>query len=153
MKESPPQYGGLAAVLVFGIGLLIVGFSLPVEKHAQAVSMRWAGAIVLVFGLAALALSLFGSPASSALCFSGAALICCAALVYSAGRSELTGQAVYHHNFLARHGWRTEPVTRENAPDLFREATNVRWGLSIAFALASIGSFVFYRKTEYLDDF
>jgi hypothetical protein len=151
IKSNPSQYAGLAAVFVFGVGLLIVGFNLPVERYDQAVSMRWTGAFVLVFGLAVLAFSIFGNRISQPLFFSVVAAICSAYLVYSAARSEITGKTVYHHNFLGRTRSRKEPVTRDAAPTMFREATNVRWGLGAACALASIAAFVYYRKTEYLD--
>ena len=115
--------------------------------------MRWTGAAVLGVGLLVLALSLWGGSISRALLLSVAALIYCGALVYSATRSEITGEAVYHHNFLMRHGWRTERVTRGDSPAEFREATDARWALSIFCALVSVGAFVFYRKAENLDDF
>jgi len=51
MNDSPSKYGGLGAVFVFGVGLLIVGFSLPAERHAQAISMRWGGALVIAIGV------------------------------------------------------------------------------------------------------
>jgi len=149
MNDSPSKYGGIAAVFVLGTGLLIVGFNLRVERHEQAVSMRWAGVFVLAFGI--LAMMIQAGWLSRALVVSAAATICAAALVFSAGRSEITGRAVYHHNFLMRHGWRTELVTRQEKSEMFREATNARWALSILCAAASIGSFVFYRKTEYED--
>jgi hypothetical protein len=55
MKESPSAYGGIAAVLVLGLGLLIVGLSLPPERHEQAVAMRWMGAVGLALGLVVMA--------------------------------------------------------------------------------------------------
>ena len=147
MNDSPSKYGGLAAVFVFGVGLLIVGFSLPAERHAQAVSMRWGGALVLVFGIVVI-MTQAGS-LNRALVLSVFATTCSVALVFSAARSEITGRAVYHHRFLSRSGWRTEAVSRQEKPEMFREATNVRWALSIVCAGVGIGSFVFYRKTEY----
>jgi hypothetical protein len=153
MKGSPSQYGGLAAAFVFGVGLLIVGFSLPVERHAQAISMRWGGALALAFGLFVLVISISGNRISTPLVVSAAAMICSVFLFYCAARSEITGEAVYHRNFLMRRNWRRELVTREAAPAEFRAATNARWVLSIVCALVSFGGFVVYRKTEYLDDF
>jgi hypothetical protein len=47
--DSPSKYGGLAAGAVLGTGLLIMGFSLSPETHERAISLRWAGAAVLVF--------------------------------------------------------------------------------------------------------
>jgi len=149
MNDSPSKYGGLAAVFVLGTGLLIVGFNLPAERQAQAVSMRWAGAFVLAFGVFAMMIQ--AGWISRALVVAVAAAICTAALVFSAARSEITGRATYHHNFLKRYGRRTELVTRQEKPEMFREATNVRWALSIVCGAVSIGSFVFYRKTEYED--
>jgi hypothetical protein len=149
MNDSPSKYGGLAAVFVFGTGLLIVGFSMPLEQHARAVSMRWAGAAALAFGV--FAMTIQGGWISRALVVSIAATICTAALLFSATRSEITGSAVYHHDFLSRRGGRTESVTRQEKPEMFREATNVRWAFCIVCAVMSIGSFMFYRKTEYED--
>jgi len=144
---SPSNYGGIAAAFVFGIGLLIVGFSLSPVQHEHAVSMRWAGGSVLA--LTILALVIQGGWLSRALATSVLAAICTTALVFSAARSEISGTTVYHHKFLNRHGWRTETVTRQEKSEMFREATNIRWALSIVCAAVSIGSFVLYRKTEY----
>ncbi len=149
MNDSPSKYGGLAALFVFGVGFLIVGFSLPAERHPQAVSMRWGGALVLAFGVVVIMVQT--GWLSRALAASVIAAICAVALGYSAARSEITGTAVYHHHFLMRYRWRTEAVTRQEKPEMFREATNVRWALSTVCAAVSIGSFVFYRKTEYED--
>ena len=150
MNDSPSKYGGLAVVFLLGIGLLIVGFNLTAERHAQAVSMGWIGAFILAFGL--LAMMIQAGWISGTLAVSVAATICSGALILSAARSEITGTAVYHHHFLMRRGWRTEPVTRQEKPDMFQEATNVRWALSIVCAALGIGSFPIYRKTEYLED-
>ena len=146
---SPSNYGGIAAVFVFGVGLLIVGFSLSVASHEHAVSMRWAGVCVLALGF--LVVIIQAGWISRALQTSVLAAICTAALFVSAARSEITGRTVYHHKFLNRHGWRTETVTRQEKPEMFREATNIRWVLSILCGVVSISSFVFYRKTEYDD--
>ena len=146
---SPSNYGGIAAVFVLGVGLLIVGFSLPVARHEHAVLLRWAGACVLALGI--LVMMMQAGWLSRALVASVVASICSVALIFSAARSEITGVAIYHHNFLSRHGWRTEAVTRQERPEMFREATNVRWALSMVCALVGFGSFMFYRKTEYED--
>ncbi|HEV2246164.1 MAG TPA: hypothetical protein VGW37_05880 [Terriglobia bacterium] len=137
-------------MFVLGTGLLIVGFSLPVERHAQAVSTRWTGAFALAFGVFATLIQT--GWIRRALVISFVATICTLFLAFSAMRSEITGRATYHHNFLMRHGWRTESVTRQEKPEMFREATNVRWALSIVCAAVGVGSFIFYRKTEYLDN-
>ena len=149
MTDSPSKYGGLAAVFVFGVGLLIVGFNLPPERHAQAVAMRWAAACALAFGF--LEMMVQSGRIRRVLVVSVAAMTCAAALFFFAARSEITGRAVYHNNFLMRYSWRTEPVTRQDKPQMFRAATNARWALGIVCAAVGIGSFVFYRKTEYED--
>ncbi len=84
-----------------------------------------------------------------------AALIGCVVLIYSAARSEIAGKAIYHAEGppLSRYWFRTaEPVTRADSPAKFRTAANGKWVRSLACAVVSIGSFVLYRKTEYLDD-
>ena len=83
-----------------------------------------------------------------------AALTVGVALLCSAARSEITGKAVYHAEGppLSRHWFRTaEPVTRADSPAKFRTAANGKWVGSLACAVVSIGFFVLYRKTEYLD--
>ena len=146
---NPSNYGGIAGVFVLGVGLLIVGFSLPVARYEHAVSTRWAGACVLAFGI--LVVMIQAGWVSRALVTSVLAAICTAAFVFSAARSEITGRAVYHHKFLSRHGWRTESVTRQEKPQMFREATDIRWALSFVCATVSVCSFLSYRKTEYED--
>ena len=148
-NSSPSNYGGIAAAFVFGVGLLIVGFSLSPAQHEHAVSMRWAGVCALALNI--LIVVIQGGWLSRALVTSVLAAICTAALAFSAARSEISGTTIYHHNFLNRHRWRTETVTRQEKPEMFREAANIRWALSILCAAVSIGSFVFYRKTEYDD--
>jgi len=84
-----------------------------------------------------------------------AALIGSVVLIYSAARSEITGKVIYHDEGppLSRYWFRTAvPVTRADSPAKFRTAANGKWVGSLAFAVVSIGSFVLYRKTEYLDD-
>ena len=144
---NPSKYGGIAALFVFGVGSLIVGFSLPAERHDQAVSLRWTGALVLTFGVVFVT-----GWFNRVLMTSIAAMICAIALLFSAARSETTGKAIYHHRFLLRGGGRSEAITRQEKPEMFREATNARWALSIFLVAVSIGSFMFYRKAEY-DDF
>lgn len=146
--NSPSKYGGAAAGCVLGVGLLIVGFSLPAEQGGAA---RWAGVLGMAFSI--LVMTIQAGWVSRALVTSVGAAICTGVLFFSAARSEITGKAVYHHKLLSRHGWRTELVTRQEKPEMFRAATNVRWALSIVCAVVSIGSFVFCRKTEYEDVF
>jgi hypothetical protein len=72
------------------------------------------------------------------------AMITCSAVIgYNAASNEFTGTAVYH----VTKERRITPVfvTRQSAPEQFREATNMLWGVSIFFLLLSAISFKFYR--------
>src|SRR5262245_19430113 len=109
MNEGPSKYAGLEAVAVLAAGLLIVSFSLPVERHPQVVNLRWTAALMLAFGLFAMLISIRGMEVSNALVASVAAFVFSGLLFFSAIRSEITGKAIYHRNFLAHRGWRTEP--------------------------------------------
>jgi hypothetical protein len=137
--NNPSRYAGLAAVFVFGVGLLIVG-------------QTWAAICVLGLGVFALALAVAPTDSGKALVVAIAALICCAVLVFHAASNEITGRATYHQRPFSR-GDRTEAVTRETAPAKFRSATNLIWGLGVGGALVSIAAFVYYRKAEASDDF
>ena len=51
------------------------------------------------------------------------------------------------------HLWsRNEVFTREDSPSKFREATNIRWGLSGFCLIVSVVSFKYYRKIEAYSD-
>ena len=145
MNHSPSKYAGLAAAAVFGVGLMILALNLPAERRPQT------GALAFMMLFLLFAILLRTGWFNRALVVSLAAMICCVALVFSASRSEITGTTVYYHRFLMKRGW-TEAVTRQQKPDMFREATNVRWTLSVLFAAVSVGSFVLYQKLEYLGD-
>ena len=136
--RSPSQYAGIAAVFVFGTGLLIVGHT-------------WSGIQVLGAGTFALSLALSPTASGKALVTAIAALISGAVLVYQAASNEMTGRATYYH-WQARHNW-AEPVTRQDSPSKFREAANLKWGLGIFCALVSAGGFIFYRKSNATEGF
>src|ERR1039457_7210779 len=102
MRESPSKYGGIAAVLVLGTGLLIVGFNLPPEQHARAVEMRWTGAYISVFGLLFMAIALSGSAALKALFVAVVATICCGTFIYLATSNEIAGTATYHRSLFLK---------------------------------------------------
>jgi hypothetical protein len=136
--NNPSQYAGIAAVFVFGVGLLIIG-------------KTWTGITILGVGVFLLGFALAPSTSAKALFIAIGALVCCAALSYQAALNEVTGRAIYHHGF--GRGSRSEPVTREDSPAKFREATNLIWGFSIASALVGVCGFIYYRKDHASDDF
>jgi len=147
MKGSPSRYGGIAAVLVLGLGLMIVGFNLASEKHEQAVTMRWAGAVVLIFGLLVMAIILSQTPGRKALIAAIGAMIFSGFFAYYAASNEISDTASYHRDFLAK-GDRVEAVTRDAAPVKFRKATNYLWaGSGFCLGIAII-SFTFHCKLE-----
>jgi hypothetical protein len=138
MSQSPSRYAGIAAVAVLGVGLLMAGKTL-------------AGAAVLGFIAFVVALAL--SPDSSARFLIGTigAIICGSFFAYQAGANEITGRAVYHHGY-GRSSW-PEPVTREESPAKFREATNLKWTLSIFCLGIGTVTFLFHRRLEDSDSF
>jgi hypothetical protein len=147
MKESPSAYGGIAAVLVLGVGLLIVGLSLPPERHEQAVGMRWMGAVALVLGLVVMAVSLSQTPARKALFVAMGAMVYTGFFAYNAAANEIAGTATYHLHVLAK-GDKAEAVTRDTSPVKFRKATNFLWGGSgVCLGIAVIG-LALNRKLE-----
>lgn len=135
----------MAAALVFGVGLLIVGFSLPPEQHDRAISMRWYGAAVLIAGMLFLALATFESPARKSLAIAVAATIYGGIFVYHAASNELSGTATYHRNFFQK-GDRGEKVTRDTSPVKFRTATSTLWGGAAACLCITCVSFLSYRS-------
>jgi hypothetical protein len=133
MTESPARYGGIAAVLVFGIGLLAVG-------------KTWAGLGVLVIGATAMAMALSSSASGKALFAAIGAVVLGGVLGCQAASNEVSGTAIYHHGFGRRS--RSELVTREVSPAKFREATNVLWAGSIICVLGGAIAFGFSRKLD-----
>jgi hypothetical protein len=133
VTEIPSRYGGIAAVLVFGIGLLAVGKTL-------------AGVGVLVFGVIAMAIALSPSASGKALFAAIGALVLSGVLGYQAASNEVRGTATYHHGF--GRGSRSEQVTREASPAKFREATNLLWAGSIVCVMGGAIAFRFYRKLD-----
>jgi hypothetical protein len=136
--KSPSRYAGIAAVFVFGTGLLIVG-------------QTWSGIQALGVGTFALSLALSPTAQGKALVIAIGALIYSALLFYWAGSNEMTGRATHYH-------WKdlvyqAEPVTRQDSPAKFREAANLKWGLGIFCALVSAGGFMFYRKSGAAEDY
>jgi hypothetical protein len=130
MTGSPSRYGGIAAVLVLGIGLLATG-------------RTWGGIAVLAFGLLLLAFVLCPSASGRALLAAIGALLLSGLLAWQAAHNELTGTATY-----SRGRYHHEFVTREQAPAKFREATNFLWAGSIFAFLVAGMAFTFSRKLQ-----
>ena len=133
MTESPSRYGGIAAVLVFGIGLLALG-------------KTWPGVGVLVFGGIAMAIALSPSASGKALFAAIGVLVLSGVLGYQAAFNEISGTATYHHGFGRRS--RPEQVTREAWPTKFREATNLLWAGSIICVVGGVIAFRYSRKVD-----
>ena len=144
--RNPSAFGGIAAVMVLGVGSLIVAFNMPPEMHGQAVAMRDTGALALGVGIFAMGIVMSSSSAGKCLVTAIGTIIVSGILAWQAAGNESTGQAVY------RNGWgrgtKYELVTREASPVKFRQATNFMWGVSGLFLGASIISFVLYRKID-----
>ena len=138
--EGPSRYGGIAAVLVFGIGLLAIG-------RTQA------GICVLFFGVVVMSIALAPNAAAKLSFLSIAAVILTSVFIYWASSAEITGKAIYHEPIRFRKGWTSEPVTREGSPVKFRTAANYLWAGSGLSAAAAIVAFRFARKLDYADDF
>lgn len=137
MKESLSQYGGIAAVLVLGIGFLAVGKAGP-----------WLG--VLFFIVLGMAIVLAPTASGKALFVAIGALICAGFLAWQAASNELSGTAIYRG---VGRGSRVELVTRQLSPAKFREATNFLWAGSIVALFAGVVAFNLYRKLDdYTDD-
>jgi hypothetical protein len=133
MTENPSRYGGVAAVLVFGIGLLAVG-------------KTRAGVGVLVLGIFAMLVVLAPSASGKALFSAIGAMIISGFLGYQAVSNEVNGKATYHR--MMGRSSRFEEVTREASPAKFRAATNVVWAGSILSLLTGAVAFSFYRKLD-----
>ena len=137
MTESPSKYAGFAAVMVFGVGLLLVG-------------KVWSGLGVLGFGGLLMAVAILPTATGKIFSLSIGALLCSGVFAYFAASNELTGTATYQPGIRGR----LVSVTRQEAPAKFREVTNFRWGVSGFFLLAGVVGFVLCRKLEhYSDDF
>jgi hypothetical protein len=128
MIEGPSRYGGVAAVMVFGVGLLIVG------KIMTGLA---------VLGVGVLALLVMGAPTFAAKVFFLAvgALVCSGAFGYRATSNEITGKATY-----VQGKAKIVTVTRDDSRSKFREVTNVSWAISGFCLIVSGLGFVYSRK-------
>lgn len=131
MIEGPSKYGGVAAVMVFGVGLLIVGKTL-------------AGLGVLGVGILATAVMCAPTFAAKAFFLAIGALVCSGTFAYSAASSEITGRATDLPGIRGK----VVIVTRVDSPSKFREVTNVRWG-ACGFCLIVSGlGFLYSQKLD-----
>ncbi len=133
MNNSPSRYGGIAAVMVFGIGLLALG-------------RTWAGVAVLGFGVLVMTIALAPSLAARLAFLAIGALICSGVLAFKAASNEITGKATYCDIF-TRHS-HAEPVTRQDSPTKFRRATNVLWVGAILCVLGGVWAFSVARRLD-----
>jgi|GEM_PF-4614759 len=131
MIEGPSKYGGIAAVMVFGVGLLIIG------KTSTGLE---------VLGVGILATAVMCAPTLAAKVFFLAvgALVCSGTFAYSAASSEITGRAA---DLPGMRG-KVVTVTRVDSPSKFREVTNVRWGASGFFLIVGGMGFLYSRKLD-----
>jgi hypothetical protein len=131
MVEGPFKYGGIAALMVFGVGLLLVG-------------KIWPGLGVLGFGGLVMAVTFLPSTTGKVLSVAVGALIASGVFAYLAASNEVTGTATYQSGIRGS----LVTVTRQASPAKFREVTNLRWGISGFCLLASVVGFVLCRKFE-----
>jgi|SRR6516164_1713100 hypothetical protein len=137
MTEGPSKYAGFAAVMVFGVGLLLVG-------------KVWSGLGVLGFAGLLMALAILPTASAKLLSLAVGALICGGVFAYVAASNEITGTTTYQPGIRGR----SVTVTRQEAPEKFREVTNFRWGMTGFFLLASVAGFVLCRKLgDYSGDY
>jgi ABC-type Fe3+-siderophore transport system permease subunit len=134
--------GTFIIAMVFGISMgvlyLIAGSFLPA---------------FFMFGLVAFLMALrhASDPSARLLLGSIAAAICSGGFIFYAARSEITGKAVDYHTY--GRVIVGSPVTREESPQKFREATNYKWGLGIVCVSIGAGCFMFRRKLDSPDLF
>lgn len=131
MSGNPAKYAGPVAVIVFGVGLLIVG-------HISN------GLAVLGIGI--LALAVVSAPAMSSRTFFLAvgALVCSGAFGYRAVSNEVSGTAQYQPGIRGK----SITVTRADSPAKFRELTNQNWAIAGCCLIVSGVGLVYYRKLD-----
>jgi len=137
MRKSQSLYGGSVAVLVLGIGFIVIG-------------KVWAGLATLAVGSAAMGVALAPSASGQALFVSFGAVILAGLLGYRAISNEITGTATYRGS---RRFSRPELVTRDASPAKFRQATNFLWAGSILCLAVGAVAFGFSRKLDNPTDF
>jgi hypothetical protein len=133
LNQTSFRFAGVAAMLVFAIGLFAIG-------------KFWIGLGVLVFGLLAAAIATTASLSARALFGGVGGVIVGVVLGYQAASNEINGIATYHHRF-GRHSLR-ESVTRQSSPVKFREATNSLWAGSVFCITGAAAAFYLARKLD-----
>ncbi len=137
MIESLSKLGGIVALMVFGVGLLLAG-------------RIWPGLGVLSFGGLVLAVTCLPSTTGKIFSLAVGALLCGGVFAYLAASNEVTGTATYQPGIRGRR----VTVTRQASPAKFREVTNLRWGISGFCLLGSVAGFILCRKLgDYSDDY
>jgi hypothetical protein len=126
---------GVPAVLVLGIGLMIIG-------------KIWLGIVVMGVAIFFTLITLSEEVGWKAFWFAVAALIFGCVLGFQALRGTIRGQTTYT-KFEKRQPM--EMVTRDGSPEKFRAAINARWAFAAVGWIGAAAGFTFYRawrKTE-----
>lgn len=131
------KYGPIIVAVIFGTVLGAV--FLMTDKILSGLFI-WSLVVLVV------AHALSPNVSTSLLIVTIAAVIYSGAFAYFAASSEMTGKAVHYH----AHGRVVVgvPVSREDSPAKFREATNYKWASSIVCASIGIVTFIFHRKLK-----
>jgi len=131
MNANPTKYGGPVAVIVFGVGLLIIGDTLR-------------GLAVLGAGILVLAVVWAPTLSSRTFFLALGALVCSAIFAYRAASNEISGTAKYLPGIRGR----SITVTRADSPAKFREVTNQDWAVGgCCLIVGSIG-LMYCRKLD-----
>ncbi|HWD91710.1 MAG TPA: hypothetical protein VG938_05090 [Verrucomicrobiae bacterium] len=131
MVKGSSKYGGAVAVIVFGVGLLIVG---SILKGLE------------VLGVGVLALAVVCAPTLTARAFflSVGAVICSGVFIYCAISNEITGTARYAPGMRGR----SVTATRADSPAKFREVVNFRWAAGGFFLIVGGLGLAYCRKLD-----
>jgi hypothetical protein len=141
MSETPSRYGPIVVAVVFGIA--IGALFLMTGKMLSG---------LFIWSLVAIVVALTLSPDTSTrfLIATITAVIYGGTFAYFAESSEISGKAVYYHSY--GRVVVGQPVTREESPAKFREATNYKWASSIVCLGIGTVTFMFRRKSDFLDE-
>jgi hypothetical protein len=131
MNGNPSKYGGPAAVIVFGTGLLIVGNILE-------------GLAVLGAGILVLAVVWAPTIASSTFFLALGALVCSGVFAYRAVSNEISGTAEYLPGIRGK----SITVTRADSPAKFRQLTNENWGIGGCCLIVGGLGLIYCRKLD-----
>lgn len=129
MNGNPSRFGGPAAVIVFGVGLLIIGQTLR-------------GLAVLGVGILVLALMCAPTVASKTFLLAIGALVCGGAFAYRAASNEISGTARYLPGIRGK----SITISRADSPSKFRELTNQNWAIGGCCLIVGGLGLVYYRR-------